>query len=62
MPFTEDAIAAQQVQERLKSLYQLVHEIEKKRQQSEAGVNNISKFHNNQEEKTNFQVCIWIFP
>ncbi|CAG9766147.1 unnamed protein product [Ceutorhynchus assimilis] len=31
MPFTADAVAAQQVQERLKSLFGIVHDIEKKR-------------------------------
>ncbi|KAK9696713.1 SGF29 tudor-like domain [Popillia japonica] len=52
MPFTADAIAAQQVQERLKTLYQLVHETEKKRQQSEHGINAILKTQNSQEEKS----------
>ncbi|KAK9875313.1 hypothetical protein WA026_007709 [Henosepilachna vigintioctopunctata] len=41
MPFSADAIAAQQVQERLKSIHQLVHEIEKKRHTSEQGINAI---------------------
>ncbi|KAJ8978940.1 hypothetical protein NQ317_003001 [Molorchus minor] len=44
MPFTADAIAAQQVQERLKSLQQIVHDIEKKRQQSEQGINALQKY------------------
>lgn len=48
MPFTADAIAAQQVQDRLKSIQQLVHEIEKKRQQSRLGLKAIKKYH---EEK-----------
>lgn len=52
MPFTADAIAAQQVQERLKTLYQLVHETEKKRQQSEHGINAILKTQNSQEERS----------
>lgn len=49
MPFTADAIAAQQVQERLRSLQQLVHEIEKKRYQSEQGIMAIQKY---QESKS----------
>ncbi|KRT78267.1 hypothetical protein AMK59_6720 [Oryctes borbonicus] len=52
MPFTADAIAAQQVQERLKTLYQLVHDTEKKRQQSEHGINAILKTQNSQEERS----------
>ncbi|EFA06014.1 SAGA-associated factor 29 [Tribolium castaneum] len=52
MPFSADAIAAQKVQEHLKSLYHTVHEIEKKRQQSEQGINNIVKFQNGQDEKS----------
>lgn len=52
MPFTADAIAAQQVQERLKSIQQLVGDIEKKRQQSEHGVNAITKFHMSQDDKS----------
>ncbi|KAF5282551.1 hypothetical protein FQA39_LY04958 [Lamprigera yunnana] len=52
MPFTADSIAAQQVQECLKSLYGLVHEIEKKRQASENGINAINKY--NQDEKASF--------
>lgn len=51
MPLTADAIAVQQVQDRLKSIQQLVHEIEKKRQQSEHGLNAITKFHMSQDEK-----------
>lgn len=53
MPFTADSIAAQQVQECLKSLYRLVHDIEKKRQQSENGINTINKF-NSQDERSSF--------
>lgn len=49
MPFTADTIAAQQVQERLRSLQQLVHEIEKKRHQSEQGIISIHKY---QESKS----------
>lgn len=58
MPLTEDAIAAQQVQDRLKSLYQLVHEIEKKRQASESGITAITKLQTSPDEKTgqNYQV------
>ncbi|XP_022921056.1 SAGA-associated factor 29 [Onthophagus taurus] len=52
MPLTADTIAAQHVQERLKALYQLVHDIEKKRQQSEHGINNIQKMQNSQDEKS----------
>ncbi|XP_018571132.1 SAGA-associated factor 29 [Anoplophora glabripennis] len=44
MPFAADAVAAQQVQDRLKSLQQLVHEIEKKRIQSEQGINTLQKY------------------
>ncbi|XP_074034439.1 SAGA-associated factor 29 [Leptinotarsa decemlineata] len=44
MPFTADAAAAQQVQERLKSLQQLVHEIEKKRHQSEQGIISLQRY------------------
>lgn len=57
MPFTADSIAAQQVQECLKSLYGLVHEIEKKRFQSEHGINAINKYHNNHEGQ-HFQVIL----
>lgn len=58
MPFTADSVAAQQVQDCLKSLYQLVHDIEKKRVQSEQGINAINKFNNSQEEKSqHYQVC-----
>lgn len=52
MPFTEDAVAAQQIQERLKSLFQLCHEIEKKRQQSENGMDAILKAQENPEDKS----------
>lgn len=52
MPFTADAVAAQQVQERLKSIYQLVHDIEKKRQQSEHGLNAVTKFLEGQDQKS----------
>ncbi|KAF5300904.1 hypothetical protein FQR65_LT09067 [Abscondita terminalis] len=52
MPFTADSIAAQQVQECLKSLYGLVQEIEEKRQASENGINAINKY--NQEERGSF--------
>ncbi|XP_045483600.1 SAGA-associated factor 29 [Harmonia axyridis] len=52
MPFSADAIAAQQVQERLKSIHQLVHEIEKKRHASEQGVNNIQKSQEGQDDKS----------
>ncbi|CAG9821476.1 unnamed protein product [Phaedon cochleariae] len=44
MPLTADAVAAQQVQERLKALQQLVHEIEKKRQQSEQGILTLQRY------------------
>lgn len=52
MPFTADAIAAQQVQDKLKSIHQLLPEIEKKRQQSEHGLAAIAKFQSSQDEKT----------
>lgn len=55
MPLTGDALAAQQVQERLRSLQQIVHEIEKKRQQSEAGINALQKFHAGYEDKMTSQ-------
>ncbi|VEN51405.1 unnamed protein product [Callosobruchus maculatus] len=44
MPFTADAVAAQQVQERLKVLQQLVHETEKKRQQCEQSIAALQKY------------------
>ncbi|XP_001606291.2 SAGA-associated factor 29 [Nasonia vitripennis] len=52
MPFTADA-AAHQIQERLKSIHQLVHEIEKARNHSEINLNNITKTHEkvNPDEK-----------
>lgn len=52
MAFSADA-AAFQVQERLKSLYRLVHDIEEERIRSEHNLNNITKAHEkiNQEEK-----------
>ncbi|CAH1991294.1 unnamed protein product [Acanthoscelides obtectus] len=46
MPFTADAIAAQQVQERLKVLQQLVHETEKKRHQCEHSITTLQKYAN----------------
>ncbi|CAH0551360.1 unnamed protein product [Brassicogethes aeneus] len=52
MPFTADAIAAQQVQDRLKVLISIVQEIEKKRVTCEHGVSSIHKFQAAQEEKT----------
>lgn len=51
MPFSADTIAAQKVQEHLKSLFYMVHEIEKKRNQGEQGVNNLVKFQNGQDER-----------
>ncbi|XP_014206461.2 SAGA-associated factor 29 [Copidosoma floridanum] len=42
MPFTADA-AAYQIQERLKSINQLVHDVEKAREHSEVNLNNITK-------------------
>ncbi|XP_070524551.1 SAGA-associated factor 29 [Cardiocondyla obscurior] len=44
MPFTADA-AASQIQERLKNIYNLVHEIESQRVRSEHNLNNIMKTH-----------------
>lgn len=44
MPFTADA-AAHQIQERLKSIYQLVKDIDTERTRSEVNLNNISKAH-----------------
>ncbi|XP_050306042.1 SAGA-associated factor 29 [Anthonomus grandis grandis] len=44
MPFTADAIAAQQVQERLKSLFGSIHDIEKKRGSCEQSIANLQKY------------------
>ena len=44
MPFTADAVAAQQVQERLKSLYGIIQEIEKKRTSCEQSVNVLQRY------------------
>lgn len=44
MPFTADAAAAQ-IQERLRNVYQLVHDIESQRSRSEHNLNNIVKTH-----------------
>ncbi|XP_012258780.1 SAGA-associated factor 29 isoform X1 [Athalia rosae] len=44
MPFTADA-AAHQIQERLKNIHNLVHEIEEERNRSEHNLNNITKAH-----------------
>lgn len=44
MPFTADA-AATQIQERLKNIYTLMHEIENQRVRSEHNLNNIMKTH-----------------
>jgi len=55
MPFTADSIAAQQVQECLKSLYGLVHDTEKRRLQSEHGINAINKFHTQEDKNLHFQ-------
>ncbi|KAK2589026.1 hypothetical protein KPH14_001869 [Odynerus spinipes] len=44
MPFTADA-AATQIQERLRNVYTLVHEIEAQRNRSEHNLNNIVKTH-----------------
>ncbi|XP_015609881.1 SAGA-associated factor 29-like [Cephus cinctus] len=44
MPFTADT-AAHQVQERLKNIYHLVHEVEDERNRSEHNLNNIVKAH-----------------
>lgn len=59
MPFTADAVAAQHVQDRLKSLYQLVHDIEKRRKQSENGVNAIRNLQtlNEDQDNAHYQVC-----
>ncbi|XP_030764031.1 SAGA-associated factor 29 [Sitophilus oryzae] len=43
MPFTADSVAVQQVQERLESLYSLIHDIEKKRAQCEQGLNTLQR-------------------
>ncbi|XP_043474043.1 SAGA-associated factor 29 [Leptopilina heterotoma] len=44
MPFTADA-AAHQIQERLKNIYSLIHDLERKRNYSEPNINNIIKTH-----------------
>ncbi|XP_015127064.1 SAGA-associated factor 29 [Diachasma alloeum] len=44
MPFTADA-AATQIQERLKSIFQLLQDIEKERSRSETNLNNLTKAH-----------------
>ncbi|KAF7391160.1 hypothetical protein V1477_008791 [Vespula maculifrons] len=44
MPFTADA-AATQIQERLRNVYQLVHDIEAQRNRTEHNLNNIVKTH-----------------
>lgn len=46
MPFSADAVAAQQVQERLKSLFGLVQDIEKKRTICEQSVNALQRYSN----------------
>lgn len=61
MPFTADTIAAQQVQERLRSLQQLVHEIEKKRHQSEQGIMSIHKYQESKSGQSS-QVIFYIKP
>lgn len=59
MPLTADAIAAQQVQERLKALIGIVQEIEKKRVVCENGVTALQKFQNSQDDKSgHYQVLI----
>ncbi|KAL6265514.1 hypothetical protein P5V15_002309 [Pogonomyrmex californicus] len=45
MPFTTDAAMMTQIQERLKYIYSLVHEIESQRVRSEHNLNNIMKTH-----------------
>ncbi|KAH1015060.1 SAGA-associated factor 29 [Dendroctonus ponderosae] len=46
MPFTADAVAAQQVQERLKSLFTIVQDIEKKRNICEQSINTLQRYSN----------------
>lgn len=58
MPFAADAVAAQQVQDRLKSLQQLIHEIEKKRFQSEQGINTLQKYAQDDKSGQSSQVNI----
>lgn len=45
MPFMTDAIVHQQMQERLETIYNLLHEIETQRNRSEHNLNNIMKTH-----------------
>lgn len=59
MPFTADAVAAQQVQERLKSLYGIIHEIDKKRTACEQSVNALRRY-SNDEKGQSIQVSIHI--
>lgn len=58
MPFTADSVAAQQVQDCLKQVYALVHEIEKKRQASEQGMNAIAKYQAAEEKGRNHSVSV----
>ncbi|XP_017771097.1 PREDICTED: SAGA-associated factor 29 isoform X2 [Nicrophorus vespilloides] len=55
MPFTPDTIAAEQVQERLKSLFDLVQEIQKRRTQCETGINSIYKHQTSPDEEKSSQ-------
>lgn len=55
MPFTADAVAAQQVQERLKSLFTIVQDIEKKRNICEQSINALQRY-SNDEKGQNIQV------
>ncbi|CAG9857926.1 unnamed protein product [Phyllotreta striolata] len=65
MPFTADAVAAQQVQERLKALQQLVPEIEKKRHICEQGLSALQSYthdekggQSSQKIKSLYKTCV----
>lgn len=52
MSFMADSAAAEQVQDCLKTVYTLVHEIEKKRQVSEQGMNAIAKIQDGEKGRS----------
>ncbi|KAL1513566.1 hypothetical protein ABEB36_002963 [Hypothenemus hampei] len=52
MPFTADAIAAQQVQERLKALTSIIQDIEKKRGPCEQSVNALQRYSNDEKSQS----------
>lgn len=52
MPFMADSVAAQQVQDCLKTVHALVHDIEQKRQASEQGMNAIAKLQDGEKGRS----------